>query len=183
MEIFSLPLLHLEMRSTQQDSRTGNPTFGFIIGNILPTKTKLWIKRKLNRHITSKEIELIIKTSHKGKTMTRWLHQWILPVKNQHQSFSNAFKTQERRKHFIIKASITLITSQRKTSQENYRPISLTECRHKNAQQNNREELFNLIKDFYENSTVNIELNVEWLNALLLQWKRKTTKKEKDVCY
>ena len=53
----------------------------------------------------------------------------------------------------------------------------------KNAQQNNREELFNLIKDFYENSTVNIELNVEWLNALLLQWKRKTTKKEKDVCY
>ena len=42
------------MRSTQQDSRTGNPTFGFIIGNVLPTKTELWIKRKLNRHITSK---------------------------------------------------------------------------------------------------------------------------------
>ena len=30
-----------------------------------------------------------------------------------------------------------------------------------NAQQTNRKELFNLIKDFYENLTVNIELNVE----------------------
>ena len=71
MEIFSLPLLHLEMRSTQQDSRTGNPTFGFIIGNILPTKTKLWIKRKLNRHITSKEIELIIKTFQQRKAQDK----------------------------------------------------------------------------------------------------------------
>ena len=52
-----------------------------------------------------------------------------------------------------------------------------------NAQQNNRKELFNLIKDFYENLTVNIELNVEWLNALLLQWTTKNNKKEQDVWY
>ena len=63
--------------------------------NIQPTKFNQEEIHNLNRMITRRETESVIKkTSYKQKSRTRWLHRWILP--NIQRTYTNPSQTLPR---------------------------------------------------------------------------------------